>query len=118
MQGYANKLAREALVTSVLGSPTIEPYRPAGLPQPTLSPAITASFPASGSVPDYNDPEPNSYYGYQCGPAAGHNALGAFGINYSIGTGSYPQCNRSDTANAHDVVCRNRSHLYAGGPQR
>lgn len=106
-QDYSNKLAREQTMNMALGMPTIAPYRPAGLAPSRLAAAVSPAFPITGSVPDYNDPEPNSYYGYQCGPAAGHNALGAFGINYPIGTygKSYPnadgltQLMHTDTTN-------------------
>lgn len=106
-QSYSNKLAREQAVNLAIGAPTNGPYRPAALPPARLAGAVSPAFPISGSVPDYNNAEPQSYYGYQCGPAAGHNALGAFGINYAIGTYglSYPhadgltQLMHTDTTN-------------------
>lgn len=53
--------------------------------------AMSASLPISFSLSGVlNDPEPNGYYGYQCGPAVGHNALGAYGVNIAIGSGYYP----------------------------
>jgi hypothetical protein len=106
-QSYASKLANGLVITRTLGySPSIPPYRPAGLAT-AIAPAVAPAFPITGSVPAYNDPEPYSYYGYQCGPAAGHNALGGFGINYPIGTygKSYPyadgltQLMHTDTTN-------------------
>jgi hypothetical protein len=42
--------------------------------------------PISKTIPIYNDAEPNSYFGWQCGPAAGHNALGTYGANIAIST--------------------------------
>ena len=64
---------------------------PAGLTKPTTTTASTSAPPSSGNIPGVlNTPEPNSSYGYQCGPAAGHNALGGYGVNYPIGSGSYP----------------------------
>jgi hypothetical protein len=115
-QSYANKLAREATVTGALGfAPSIEPYRPAWLPAASaaaMSPA--PAFPITGSVPAYNDAEPNSYYGYQCGPAAGHNALGAFGINYPVGTGSYPNATYL-TQQMHTDTTNGTSRTYMPG---
>jgi hypothetical protein len=102
LQTYADKLQYADAVAAASGQPSVKPYRPANLPKPLRSgsattPMMTPSCPidgckpASASLPGVlNDPEPNSYYGYQCGPAAGHNALGAYGVNVAVGTGSYP----------------------------
>jgi hypothetical protein len=88
LQVYANKLQHLATLTNALGLPASHPYVPQGLPKPTVgtSTTLAPSIPTSYSIPIYNDPEPNSYYGYQCGPAAGHNALGAYGVNIPIST--------------------------------
>jgi peptidase C39-like protein len=100
---YANKLPGLSRVSSAFGTRLSHPYTPLGLAQatgtttalcptnPTRTPTTAqCAPPASKSISIYNDPEPNSYYGYQCGPAAGHNALGAYGVNYPVGTGYYP----------------------------
>lgn len=60
--------------------------------------------PPSGSIPGVlHDVEPNGVYGYQCGPAAGHNALGGYGVNYPIGTGSYGDPNHPATYLTKDM---------------
>jgi hypothetical protein len=100
---YANKLPGLSRVSSAFGTRVSDPYAPKGLAKATrtttaLCPTTTGLTPttalcgppASKWISIYNDPEPNSYYGYQCGPAAGHNALGAYGVNYPVGTGYYP----------------------------
>ena len=113
LQTYANKLQYAAAVAAASGQPSVKPYRPANLPKPlrlgsastsqssrlasATMPMISSSCPIDGCMPTsysipgvLNDPEPNGYYGYQCGPAAGHNALGGYGVNIAVGTGSYP----------------------------
>ncbi len=102
LQVYANKLQYAAEMSAVVGPPSVKPYRPANLPAPSrfgsaAMPMINSSCPIDGCMPTsysipgvLNDPEPNGYYGYQCGPTAGHNALGGYGANIAIGTGSYP----------------------------
>lgn len=84
-QIYANKLQGLAEVQKTFGFPAVHPYIPLGLPKANLT--LPLGPPASASITILNDPEPDSYYGYQCGPAAGHNALYAYGgINVPIGT--------------------------------
>jgi hypothetical protein len=96
-QIYANKLQGLSRVSAAFGTPASHAYVPLGLSQGSvktlLCPQTTSTLcgpPTSASVPDYNTNEPNGYYGYQCGPTVGHNALGAYGVNIAIGTGSYP----------------------------
>lgn len=98
LQTYANKLQYAAALSASIGAPSVKPYRPANLRPSSRSGsaamrmiASCCSMPTSYSIPGVlNDNEPNGYYGYQCGPAAGHNALGGYGVNVAIGTGSYP----------------------------
>lgn len=88
---YATKLRRLSIVSASFGTPAPHAYMPAGMSVASSSSVDTCCGPPiSYSIPIYNDPEPNSYYGYQCGPAAGHNALGAYSANVDIGAGSYP----------------------------
>lgn len=105
-QTYATKLQGLTRVAAAFGTPASQPYVPSGLRQanrtssplcptrsslgPTTPSQTLCGPPSSKSISIYNDHEPNGYYGYQCGPAAGHNALGAYSVNYPIGTGSYP----------------------------
>lgn len=90
MQVYANKLAAATALAGMIGAPAAALYVPAGLPPSNRALAPMTVTPANGNIPGVlNDAEPNSAYGYQCGPAAGHNALGGYGVNYPIGTGSY-----------------------------
>ena len=93
---YAQKLQGLSLVASTSGRRASQAFSPTTASRTTMAlcpltvGAATCSPPVSKSISIYNDPEPNSYYGYQCGPAAGHNALGAYGVNVPIGAGYYP----------------------------
>lgn len=95
-QTYALKLQGLSAVSSRSGVASPNAFAPAGLPRaavrlcPSIAGSATCGPPVAKTISIYNDPEPNSYYGYQCGPAAGHNALGAYGVNVPIGSGYYP----------------------------